>query len=136
MPAEPLDSNQLSELAIWGITMILILIDLAYAGLRAWTKRPEAENFFEYLVSRGTIIVLVALARIVETLLPNVPLVYLTCLFYSAVSVAHIIGNARKDGAPIPTALTSALESLKATAGGADAGAKSEPGVAEKGDTP
>lgn len=114
------DPNQLTESAVFFITALLILIDVIYAGLRTVAGRPDAENFLEYLVSRVTVIVLISVARIVETLLPNVPLVYLTCLFYSAISVAHIIDAARKDNVPIPPPLVGALRSLKDAVGGSE----------------
>src|SRR5262249_41553957 len=107
------DSNQLTESAIFAVTLVLIVLDVCYAGVRSLTRRPQADNFLEYLVSRVTVIALIGIAKIVEALIPNVPLVYLTCLFYSPVSVAHIIDAARKDHVPIPPPLVGALRSLK-----------------------
>lgn len=115
-------SNQLSELAIILIALFLVLIDICYTAARAWIHRPGADNFLEYLVSRGSVLVIIGISRVIETLLPNVPLVYLTCLFYSAVSVAHVIDSAVLDGVPIPPPLVSAVKSIRNAGSGGSNG--------------
>lgn len=122
MDSEPI---ALSPLVI--VTLILIGIDVAYGLFRAIWGNGTAEPFGEFLTSRVTVILLLIVASFVDLLLPNIPVLYLCCLFYCAISIAHIIEGAREEGAPIPPPLANAMRTLKdASSGGKRAPSKSK----------
>jgi len=95
-------------------SVVLILLDLAYTGIRIQMGR-STENFSNYAFSRVTVLFLMVVVWIVDQLVPTLPLLYLTSLFYSGVSVVHILRQAHEEGAEVPPSLVQRAEVLEAS---------------------
>jgi len=94
------------------VCLVLILLDVIFTGVRVRMGKSK-EDFANYAFSRVTVVFLMVIVWIVDQLLPTIPLLYLTSLFYSGVSVVHIIRQAREDGVEIPQSLQQRAESLE-----------------------
>jgi phage-related holin len=97
---------------------LLIVLDLAYAVLRHATGRNEYDPpILAYAEGKVTIIFILLVAAVIDPLIPAVPILDATSLFYIGASLANILDAAERDGAPLPPQLIAAVRSLKETSG-------------------
>jgi phage-related holin len=97
---------------------LLTVLDLAYAVLRHATGRNTYDPpILQYAEGKVTIIFILLVAAVIDPLIPSVPILDGTALFYIAASLANILDAAERDGAPLPPQLIAVVRSLKESAG-------------------
>jgi hypothetical protein len=95
------------------LCVILIILDVAYLGFRTLTHSAR-EPFGAYLTQRVGILLLLLIIGLVDFLMPNIPLLYMASLFYSGVSVLHIVAQVRAEGVTdIPPSFQRRAEQLR-----------------------
>ena len=96
------------------LCFLLIAIDVGYLGFRTLIGHDVREPFWPFVTQRVGIILLLIVTGLVDWLLPNLPLLYVACLFYSGVSLLHIITQIREEGVEeIPPEVLERAEQLR-----------------------
>lgn len=106
--------DALRGLPLVEVTLLVLVLDILYAIVR-WAMRhqhPGDPPLLSYLEGRVTIAFILGVAALLDTLVPDIPLLDAAAAFYLVVCGAAILDHASADGVPIPPQLAQILHSL------------------------
>jgi hypothetical protein len=97
-----------------GLCFLLMVIDVAYLGVRTLLGRTHEPPFGDYFIQHVSIALLLVVIGLVDYLLPTVPLLYGASLFYSGVFILSIVQQVRAEGVTdLPPGLKERAEDMQ-----------------------
>jgi len=108
-------SSLFREYPLLGVLLSLIVLDIA-TGVLASGIANKLSSVVSYkgVMKKGVMILAVVVAKIMEAVIPQAPLMTLGCLGFIGVELFSIIENCGKAGVPIPAKLMSMFEKFRA----------------------